>query len=174
MVGREIEGSGSYITPFAKGQNAWNKGKEMSLESRSRLSDAKKLNPTRYWLGKSRDIKTNNKISKTLKNKFKLGIYISPNKGVIPSEETRKIWSKIRTGKNVGKSNPAWKNGNSRRRSTLLRELGAVKCFLCEFNEYLEIHHINGRNKVGSNELNNLVALCSNHHRLVHLGKIKL
>lgn len=39
---------------FQKGCTPWNKGKKMSIEQRKKLSDIRKKNPNRYWLGKKR------------------------------------------------------------------------------------------------------------------------
>jgi predicted HNH restriction endonuclease len=55
------------------------------------------------------------------------------------------------------------------------------KCYFCEvardrsskgFRNIIELHHINEKNKGGKNEPTNLLPLCSNHHSLVHMGKI--
>ena len=45
-------------------------------------------------------------------------------------------------------------------------------CPFCEWGETVEIHHIIERSKGGSDDLENLVALCPNHHSLVRKGKI--
>jgi hypothetical protein len=52
---------------FKKGQIPYYLGKKMSLESREKMRLAKLKNPTRYWLGKKRDVETINKIIKKKK-----------------------------------------------------------------------------------------------------------
>jgi 5-methylcytosine-specific restriction endonuclease McrA len=56
-------------------------------------------------------------------------------------------------------------------------------CHLCgitsnptnkSFRSILEIHHIIEKNKGGKDTPDNLIPLCSNHHSLVHEGKIIL
>ena len=41
-------------TEFKKGHLTWSKGKKMSEETKKKISEVKKKNPTRYWLGKPR------------------------------------------------------------------------------------------------------------------------
>ena len=45
-------------------------------------------------------------------------------------------------------------------------------CELCGFIEVIDIHHIDRDNK--NNKPENLISLCPNHHRLVHMGKTKI
>lgn len=40
------------------------------------------------------------------------------------------------------------------------------ECQICGFNEYVEVHHIDGDRKNASKE--NLIPLCANHHILIH------
>jgi hypothetical protein len=43
------------------------------------------------------------------------------------------------------------------------------KCVICGSNELIQLHHINGRSKTKTNDVNNCVMLCSNcHHNVVH------
>jgi phage replication O-like protein O len=44
-------------------------------------------------------------------------------------------------------------------------------CYLCNFKEALEEHHIIPRSKGGSNKIDNKIILCPNCHTLVHKGK---
>lgn len=58
------------------------------------------------------------------------------------------------------------------------------KCYFCEvrssgpnkkkFRNVVECHHIIEKNNGGSNDPCNLIPVCSNHHSLIHEGKIKL
>lgn len=45
------------------------------------------------------------------------------------------------------------------------------KCVICGFNEVVDLHHLD-KNKDNSSE-NNLVGLCPNHHRMIHLEKTR-
>lgn len=72
---------------FKKGHKPWNKGLKMSEEHRNKLSEIRKNNPVRYWLGKKRSKETNNKISDSKKgsipwNKGTKGIVKAWNKGL--------------------------------------------------------------------------------------------
>lgn len=43
------------------------------------------------------------------------------------------------------------------------------KCFLCDFDKIVELHHIDGNHKNISD--NNLIGLCPNHHKMLHNSK---
>lgn len=47
------------------------------------------------------------------------------------------------------------------------------KCNVCEewFNS-LDKHHIQSRSKGGSNKKQNIIQVCANCHRLIHIGEI--
>lgn len=91
-------------------------GKTRSSEDRKKISEARKKNPIRYWLGKKRGIsplkgrhhhseKTKKKLSE---DKKRLGIVPPSRKGFAP-------WNKGKTGYRVlawsGKNNRNWKGG---------------------------------------------------------------
>ena len=69
-------------------------------------------------------------------------------------------------------------------RNVLIKEQPTCECAVChneEFNSITEVHHIKPITEFSPdtpisvvNDKNNLVWLCPNHHRLVHLGIIKL
>lgn len=44
-------------------------------------------------------------------------------------------------------------------------------CVICGF-EYSDIHHIDGNHD--NNKISNLICLCPNHHRLIHLGLLNI
>lgn len=46
------------------------------------------------------------------------------------------------------------------------------KCVICEFNHATAVHHILPRKEGGSNNMENLVTLCPNHHYMAHSGLI--
>jgi predicted HNH restriction endonuclease len=39
-------------------------------------------------------------------------------------------------------------------------------CYACGHDKILEIHHLDGNH--GNNDLDNLIPLCSNHHKMMH------
>lgn len=56
-------------------------------------------------------------------------------------------------------------------------------CYFCglektlsnsKFRSIIEIHHIVEKNQGGDNSERNLVPCCSNHHSMIHEGKIKI
>ena len=95
--------------PFIKGQTAWNKGKYHSEETKRKIADAMKgeknpskrpevrekisyaktKKPTKFWEGKKRDENTKNKISKTLREKYKAG-----ELKVMHTEQSKKLISR--------------------------------------------------------------------------------
>ena len=44
-------------------------------------------------------------------------------------------------------------------------------CVFCEFDKVLELHHLDGNHD--NNSILNLIAMCPNHHKLVHHPKYK-
>lgn len=48
------------------------------------------------------------------------------------------------------------------------------RCALCGFDTVVEVHHIQGRAKGGSNHVRNLIPLCPNHHAMVHAGLMSI
>lgn len=56
---------------FKKGLIPWNKGMKMSNEHRKKLSDIKKKNPVRHWLGKKRiDLRDENSLRRTNESSY--------------------------------------------------------------------------------------------------------
>lgn len=43
-----------------------------------------------------------------------------------------------------------------------------IPCEICGFNKTTERHHIISRKKFGSEDKENIVFLCPNHHRMIH------
>jgi 5-methylcytosine-specific restriction endonuclease McrA len=61
---------------------------------------------------------------------------------------------------------------SKRTTAKLIKRLN-LKCCICGWDEAsLDIHHIIPRKAGGSDDHNNLTAICPNHHRLAHAGKI--
>lgn len=46
------------------------------------------------------------------------------------------------------------------------------KCDICGELSYLDKHHIQSKSKCGTNEKYNLIRICPNCHRLIHVGDI--
>lgn len=101
----------------------------MSQEQKDKISASKKLNPTRYWLGKERSQSTKEAISKA-------------GKGRKHTDETkekfrgRKAWNKGFIGYQAGKNSPHWKGGlpnctNCERKLTNYKRITQLctKCF---------------------------------------------
>ena len=86
-------------THFKKRHVPWNKGRKMSDETKRKISEAKKKNPTKYWLGKKRDQDTLDKMSESTKGRE------AWNKGI-----TSEIDNRILSGSDM----PNWKGGISR------------------------------------------------------------
>ena len=72
-----------------------------------------------------------------------------------------------------GNSNPNFRGTNN---ATTARE-NAIKffgkrCMICGWAEVVDVHHIIPRRHGGTNNLDNLIVLCPNHHRLADLKRI--
>ena len=74
------------VSEACKGRAPWNKGREMSEETKLKMSEVRLKKPNRYWLGKKRKDETKKKISKS-------------HKGKIVSEETKLKMSEAHIGK---------------------------------------------------------------------------
>lgn len=68
LVNYTLGGDGSEGYVHSEEIKAKIKGRKFSEEHRKKLSEAKKKNPSMYWLGKSRDEETKQKVSEGLKN----------------------------------------------------------------------------------------------------------
>lgn len=72
-----------------------------------------------------------------------------------------------------GNNNPNFRGTNN---ATTARE-NAIKffgsrCMICGWEEVVDVHHITPRRHGGTNNLDNLIVLCPNHHRLADLSRI--
>ncbi len=77
-----------------------------------------------------------------------------------------------------GKNNPNWKdikditNKESLYRRICFEQHGHErKCIICGWDISIDVHHMDGNKK--NNGEGNLVPLCANHHRMVHMKKHK-
>jgi hypothetical protein len=58
------------------------------------------------------------------------------------------------------------------RRSVLRRDGGRCRVPGCRHATFVDVHHLVSRSEGGANTTENLVTLCSAHHRAVHRGKV--
>lgn len=49
-----------------------------------------------------------------------------------------------------------------------------AECQICQVEDIVEVHHIRPLRNGGSNEPENLLILCSTHHRMLHFGLLKI
>ena len=73
-----------------------------------------------------------------------------------------------------GKRNITIKEDSRYRKYAHIYERFGGKCAVCGFNEIVEIHHIIAKYIGGTDEPENLIVLCPNHHALVHSGQLKI
>jgi hypothetical protein len=45
------------------------------------------------------------------------------------------------------------------------------KCVICDWDISVDVHHIDGNHD--NNDIDNLIPLCANHHRMAHMSKYK-
>jgi len=71
-----------------------------------------------------------------------------------------------------GEENSNWRGGYSLHfaKNLAIRILKKNECVICGYKISTDVHHWDGNKK--NNNSNNLVLLCPNHHREVHLGLI--
>lgn len=69
--------------------------------------------------------------------------------------------------------NSNWKGGYSSHyaKNVAVRHLRKNKCVVCGYNVSTDVHHWDKDSKNNSSE--NLILLCPNHHREIHLGILK-
>ena len=61
------------------------------------------------------------------------------------------------------------KKANNNYGSLLNKEISKYPCEICKWNlTSRDVHHIIPVSKNGKDEINNLISLCPNHHRMVH------
>jgi len=66
------------------------------------------------------------------------------------------------------------KAGNSQKRNNLdIKEYQKItkKCVVCGFNKVVELHHLDHNHK--NNSETNLIGLCPNHHKMVHVFQFR-
>jgi len=49
-----------------------------------------------------------------------------------------------------------------------------AECFICGYEDIVEIHHRIALKNGGSNDIDNLYIVCPNHHTMIHRGLIKI
>lgn len=142
-------------------------GHAVSEETRLKISNAKKLKPTKYWLGKKRE-----PFSKECREKMstsRMGIL----KGRKLSDEHKEKLSKAKIGK-VGHNANNWQGGKSFEPYTVdwnatlkrsIRERDHYTCQRCgeqQNKRLLDVHHID-YDKQNCNP-DNLISLCKKCH----------
>lgn len=149
-----------------RGKPTWSKGKKLdhptwnegrtgvySKETLKKMSEAKKENPTNYWLGKKRP-----EITKWLKG-FSKG-HIPWNKGIPNSKETKRKISEANKGKrnspatefkkgeNLGKLNLSWKGGRRKTEDGYILVYSPSHPFKT-INNYVREHRLVMEKKIG-------------------------
>lgn len=73
----------------------------------------------------------------------------------------------------TGQNNPNFRGTNNRvtARLNAVKYFGAA-CMICGWDVIVDVHHIRPRRHAGTNDLDNLIVLCPNHHRMADKGLI--
>ena len=124
-----------------------------------------------------------NKISKTLKKKYKLKLIINPFLGKKHTIKTIQHFKKVHKGQWSLNKNPKWKGGikfekygyewNDKLKEKI-RKRDDYACQICNIkqnNKKLDVHHIDENKK--NNKKNNLISLCHYCHIVLHNKKSK-
>lgn len=82
----------------------------------------------------------------------------------------RSCLSKTKTHDNNGN----WQGGKWRWFQAQVLRRDNYRCVICGFDQVVDVHHIVGRKRGGTDEPSNLITLCPNHHRMADLGLIKV
>jgi len=137
-------------------------GRHMSLETKEKMSNAKKQNPVRYWLNKKRPEIAN--------------LPHCWSEGHIP-------WNKGLEGYNSGDKNPQWLGGLSfepyspefnDKLKEEIRKRDNHTCQECNYTEEqlgytLSVHHIDYDKK--NNDKTNLISLCNSCHQKTNFNR---
>ena len=151
--------------------------KKHTETTKEKMSESKKKNPTRYWLGKSRHQETKDKIKKSLTGR------IGTRLGKHCSEESCKRMSIAQSGE----KSHCWIDGKSFEPYTIdwtetlkrsIRERDNYVCQLCgrtqieeleEIEKKLSCHHIDYNKKNCDPE--NLITLCKSCHAKTNFNR---
>lgn len=136
------------------------KGKPVSDEARRRMSD-----------GMCEWHKTQGRIAVSHSSMERQCQYVDCGKMFVPDKPTRKFCSN--DCRILGRSNVLRGKISFRTFQKMFRRaFPDWVCPFCEWSETFAIHHIIPWRRGGTDDVDNLVALCPNHHSLADLGKI--
>lgn len=150
------------------GKAPWNKGKPMSVETKAKVSESKKKNPTRYWLGKKLPPEMARKLADSRKGRAPW------NKGFtnpMTSGPNHYNWQGGRT--------PAInKRVNSLEWRTIRAEIYRRDGYVCQecgkhCRDDIQCHHIVPVEDGGSDDEQNLITLCRRCHLRIHIAMRK-
>lgn len=72
-----------------------------------------------------------------------------------------------------GKNNPNFKNATTRTTARdFARKAFGDACMICGWDVHVDVHHIIPMRHGGTNNIDNLIVLCPNHHRMADAGMI--
>jgi len=145
-----------------------------SIKGNEKLSfKMKKYNPMFNEISKQKSINNTDyklngkKISSTIKNKQKEGIYVSPWHKL--SEEIKNKLRKLASERQIGNKNTNWKGGKKRNCNLLKKLCNENKlsiCKRCKKENKLMVHHIDGN--IDNDNLDNLTTICFSCHNKIH------
>jgi hypothetical protein len=92
MIKKEEFGTKYYNFRNNAGLTSANTGKRHSEESRKKMSEAQKKNPTKYWKGKSRSDETKQKISEAKRGKPQSDEHKMKNSSKVKELWTNPVW----------------------------------------------------------------------------------
>jgi hypothetical protein len=71
-------------------------------------------------------------------------------------------------------NNGNWQGGKWKWFQAQVLRRDDYRCVICGFDQVVDVHHIVGRKRGGSDDPTNLLTLCPNHHRMADIGLIRV
>lgn len=145
------------ISEANKGKRSGMRGKKHSIKTRKKMSNAKKINPVKYWFGKKLSDKHKKKISERAKIKNNIRKALAVRWKGHQKREYKRYIHLTNT-----KKYREWRMGVFLRDNFMCQGCGIRGCFL-------EAHHIRSWAKYPKERFNieNGVSLCCECHKLV-------
>jgi hypothetical protein len=72
-----------------------------------------------------------------------------------------------------GDKHPLWKGGRDHYTRNTAKKRDGNRCAICGFDLIIQVHHITPKSEGGTNDPNNVITLCPNHHKMADRNILK-